>query len=1507
MGADDKGEALAVADRRAHRGFGDEQKVVAVGRGCTVGGNPHEARRAEAALPAGHVVEARERHAGDRFLEPVRREAEDQIAEQRRTGLDRHEQSARGERGGELSRQSLVGTVQDVARQNEVEGGGRQSVDVLDHLHRARQSEAGAFGQTPVGVQHGEPGIRLAGECGGAGRERAESDLKDAQRPVRRHAAAGFGHDPRDHVGGGAGRGAAQMEGVQSRRGQAGGGRRVARHDPPDQGGGVGEQHQFGGQFRMVGRDPAHGLFRRGKGHVAAQAPDTLLEGRETAALQGVEGVGRPRMQGSGQAAIEGHLALLGEAVGEAVGERRRPAFQQQVARSEIGRVRCGRGGEARAQPFGHARAPLQRQGRRLGGALDPLRDGVGVEIAAAAGAQGLEPALADRRDDLALGIGQGEVGQDRALVAAPGADLGAGDRGTGAQQAHLAEAHRHVGLGGALAHQLGEEQDQAVEAGIEARGHEAVAVVGLGRDQLGDDGGLVDARRGRDLPEVLAEAEAGGERPAVEPVTRNRVLGRDREVAAGRHGEVALDDLGRGVELPRRRGQAGAAEDLDLVAGARQAHQHLAQALLGEDHRREDLDVGERHALRAERLTGDVQRHLDEGGTGQDHLTVDAVVVEFGHECRVEMAVPFEAVGREARADERVVGPRRGAGPLGGLGEAERAALPGIERQGDDSGRIGTEQARLIDGGTRDEGGGDRLGDRIAADRLAVHHADRGHLDGERLDGVADMRQQGRARADLDEDAGALAGRLLQRLAEAHGLADVAPPVAGAELGAGEHRAGYGRDHGGVTGRRLEPVEVAQQRTLGRIHQAAVEGVFEIELAPAAALARQRLHRGLDIGLGAGHRDRLGAVIGSDVEGGIVGEERLHLLGRSEQHGHGAEAARRFLVLAAVEDHPHRLFQAQDAGGLGRGDLADAVAEHVAGREALGAQGRGRGALDREDQRLRDAGQRETRVEILGEHRFLERPAGELLEQLVGLIEAGAEGLALLIGLAAHADPLAAVAGIDEGDLRLAFDRRADDGSIALLALRQRPQGGGNVGLGGERQGESRAEALAAVERGGRDAGGFGRRGAVEASSVVEGEIVQGGAALGGEQQDLGRGARIVSGRDRACVGQHDVGVGATETERVHASEALGFGTDERQRRAVDRELHRLERDVGVQFGRVQRGRQQVVLEREAGLQEAREPRSRLGMADIGLDRADRQRGLAGLAELAPDGPGLDRIADGGAGPVRLDEGEFVEVDLGVAVDLLQQRALRVARGQRDAGGAPVRVDAARRDHAAHGPAAAGGRLGRLQDQDDAALSAHVAVGAGREGLAQAGAREHLRIGEGDEVERARQDVGAGHHGGVDLPRFNRRDRRVERDQRRRAGRVEGEARTLQVVDVGDAVRDDRERVAGGRVGVARGRVENAQVAVIERRGADEHADMAAGDRGGAQARILERFPGQFQQHALLRVHLLGLARRDAEHARIERPDVVEHAGGPGVALAPLLRARMPEGLQRPAILGDA
>ena len=59
-------------------------------------------------------------------------------------------------------------------------------------------------------------------------------------------------------------------------------------------------------------------------------------------------------------------------------------------------------------------------------------------------------------------------------------------------------------------------------------------------------------------------------------------------------------------------------------------------------------------------------------------------------------------------------------------------------------------------------------------------------------------------------------------------------------------------------------------------------------------------------------------------------------------------------------------------------------------------------------------------------------------------------------------------------------------------------------------------------------------------------------------------------------------------------------------------------------------------------------------------------------------------------------------------------------------------------------------------------------------------------------------------------------------------------------------------------------------------------------------QARVVQRLGRDFQQQPLLRVHLRGFARRDAEGARVEARDLGEDAGGEAQGAAGFAAARV-------------
>ena len=291
--------------------------------------------------------------------------------------------------------------MQAAGGQDQVEARRSEFIRGFDHGGGAAQRQAGALREPAVRLEHGEPGLGGVREGRGLRRERTEADLQNPQRPLLREQGAAALDQLGDHVGTVARGGGAQHEGVDRPLRQRGRIGQLAGEQAVDQGADIGDQHQFGREIRMVTRDPAHDLVGRRERGAVAQGPVGPRALGEPAALQGVEGVQQPGAQGLGHAPVGDRDGLaLRQPGGEAVGERGRPALQQEMPRRQggIGRA-LGFGGE-RTQPRGHARPALHRDRRRLGGEFRHLRDREGREVAAALGAQGLKPALADRGDD---------------------------------------------------------------------------------------------------------------------------------------------------------------------------------------------------------------------------------------------------------------------------------------------------------------------------------------------------------------------------------------------------------------------------------------------------------------------------------------------------------------------------------------------------------------------------------------------------------------------------------------------------------------------------------------------------------------------------------------------------------------------------------------------------------------------------------------------------------------------------------------------------------------------------------------------------------------------------------------------------------------------------------------------------------------------------------------------------------------------------------------------------
>ncbi|GAA3854290.1 hypothetical protein GCM10022227_09720 [Streptomyces sedi] len=309
--------------------------------------------------------------------------------------------------------------------------------------------------------------------------------------------------------------------------------------------------------------------------------------------------------------------------------------------------------------------------------------------------------------------------------------------------------------------------------------------------------------------------------------------------------------------------------------------------------------------------------------------------------------------------------------------------------------------------------------------------------------------------------------------------------------------------------------------------------------------------------------------------------------------------------------------------------------------------------------------------------------------------------------------------------------------------------------------------------------------------------------------------------------------------------------------------------------------------------------------MTDVGLDGAQPQRLAALRPFLAVGGQqrlGLDRVAQGGAGAVRLDGVDVGGGEPGGGEGLLDDALLGGAVGGGQPVGGAVLVDGGAADDGPHAvPVAA--RVGEaFQHQHAGALAPAGAVGGGGERLdAAVGGEPALAAERGEDPRVAHDGDAAGERQGG-LARAQRLARQVQGDQRAGAGGVDGEGGALKSERVGGAAGDHAGRGAGEQVAVeAVGRLVEAD-AVLLRFGADEDAGGAAAQGVRVEPAAFQGLPAQFEDEPLLRVHRGGLAGADAEEVRVELARRVQERGVPHIALAGLAGVRVVDAVDVPA-----
>ncbi len=119
-------------------------------------------------------------------------------------------------------------------------------------------------------------------------------------------------------------------------------------------------------------------------------------------------------------------------------------------------------------------------------------------------------------------------------------------------------------------------------------------------------------------------------------------------------------------------------------------------------------------------------------------------------------------------------------------------------------------------------------------------------------------------------------------------------------------------------------------------------------------------------------------------------------------------------------------------------------------------------------------------------------------------------------------------------------------------------------------------------------------------------------------------------------------------------------------------------------------------------------------------------------------------------------------------------------------------------------------------------------------------------------------------------------------------------QARPAQVKRVGNAIGHDAERVARHHVHAAPP-TDRRRSAPHDRPKRRRHRRRSGlpGQGGGPDARVGEGIVRHFEQMAMLRIDLLGLARTHAEGGGVEAPHIVDNTRGEGIAAADLVRQR--------------
>ncbi len=357
---------------------------------------------------------------------------------------------------------------------------------------------------------------------------------------------------------------------------------------------------------------------------------------------------------------------------------------------------------------------------------------------------------------------------------------------------------------------------------------------------------------------------------------------------------------------------------------------------------------------------------------------------------------------------------------------------------------------------------------------------------------------------------------------------------------------------------------------------------------------------------------------------------------------------------------------------------------------------------------------------------------------------------------------------------------------------------------------------------------------------------------------------------------------VGAGETEAADRDPRRPPRRVERRRRVGDPHRQRAPIDARVERAVRRLRRQHPVREGEHRLGQPGGAGRRLEMTDIRLDRAQQERRIGGPAGAVgvAERHHLDRVAERCRRAVALDRVDLRRSDPGIGERGGDHFALGAAVRCGEPVAAAVLVDRRAADHRQHGVAVAPGVVEPAQHQHRGALAADIAIGLLGEGAAEAARAQHAEPGEGDGQLGFEQEPDAAGERHVAFAGAQAAAGEMRRDQRRRAGGVDDEARAGEVEHVGEPAGERAVGGAGGHARVDRRWVAGDEAAlVVVGADAEEHAGRARTPLAQRIAGAFQRLPGDLGGEALLRVHRRRLGRRDAEEPGVEPVDRADKA----------------------------